>query len=87
MKYTLSKLRFKDSEQSTRPVEGELLSITLHSPAFEFRSSPGTTAVMEDDHYFTFIEDNNRVRRFLKAGVLWVDYEFDGEMRTDDFVK
>ena len=86
MKYTLSKTRFRDSEVSTRPVEGELISITLHSPNFEFKSSPNTTEILEDDFFYTFVE-GNKARRFLKMGILWVDYEFSTERQIGDFIK
>lgn len=86
MKYTLSKTRFRDSEVSTRPVEGELISITLYTYFFEFRSSPNTTAIMEDDLFYTLIEGNN-VRRFKKADVYRADFEFDSPRQIEDFVK
>lgn len=87
MKYTLSKVQFRDSQQSTRPVEHELKSITLHTYMNEFKSIPNiTTAVLEDDVFYVFIE-GNKVRRFRKADVIRVEYEFDGDMQVEDFIK
>ena len=86
MKYTLSKTKFKDTEISKAEVEGELLSITLYTYLFEFRSSPNTTEILEDDLFYTLIE-GNKVRRFKKADVYRVDYEFDSPRQINDFIK
>jgi len=84
MDYTLSKLRFKDSEQSVRPVEGKLLSVTLHNYVCTYKSAPNATSILNDDHYITIIEGNN-VKQFKKADFFYIEYEFDQNMQISDF--
>lgn len=84
--YTLSRVRFKDSEVSTRPVEGHLLSVTLHNYMHTYKSAPTATAILNDDYYITVIEGKN-VKQFKKADFFYIEYEFSEDMKVDDFIK
>ena len=85
--YTVSKTRFKDTDNTPRLLEPKLLSMTIHSPYYVYKSAPGVTHILDDDINISFIE-GNRVRRFPKLYITSIEYEFDDstDVQVDDFI-
>ncbi len=83
--YQVSKVKYKDSDNTPRILEGQLESITLYSYYYQYQSSPDVTEILEDDVFYTFVAGND-IKRFRKDSVLWAHYKFKQDMQTADFI-
>lgn len=84
--YTLSKVRFKESEVSTRQLEPKLKSVRITSYFYIYESAPDVTEILEDDFFITFV-GNRYVKRFKKTDILYAEYIFEDDVIIDDFLK
>lgn len=84
--YTLSKVRFKESEVSTRQLEPKLKFVRITSYFYIYESAPDVTEILEDDFFVTFVGDRY-VKRFKKADILYMEYIFNEDVIIDDFLK
>jgi hypothetical protein len=84
--YTLSRVRFKDSEVSTRQLEPKLSFVRITSYFYIYESAPDVTEILEDDYYVTFV-GHRYVKRFKKADILYMEYMFEDNVIKEDFIK
>jgi hypothetical protein len=83
--YTVSKTKWKDTETTRRPIESQLKYMKIYMYSLEYITDSSVTEILEDEIYITCISDKT-VKRFKKAEILYLEYEFDNTMIVDDFM-
>lgn len=84
--YVISKTKLRDSDNTPRILEPKLISMTVWTPYYTYRSAPNVSEILDDDLFITFIE-GNRVRRISKAYIICTECEFaDSDVKIDDFI-
>ncbi len=83
--YTVSKTKWRDTDNTPRILEPKLISMTVWTPYYTYKSAPNVSEILDDDLFITFIE-GNRVRRISKAYIICTECEFDSDVKVDDFI-
>jgi hypothetical protein len=83
--YIVSKVRWKDTEITRRPIENKLKYMKIYMYSTEYVTDSSVTEILEDDIYITCIS-GTIVKRFKKSEIHYLEYEFDNTMIVDDFI-